>query len=165
MAPEPCLSGNLRRACRYETADLAMPGVDHRADLTRLPFPDASYDAVLASHVLEHIRDDRRALREVRRVLRPGGFAALPVPVIGLTSVEYPAANPHEAGHVRCPGSDYFNRYREVFSKVEVVTSSDVSPEIQPFVYEDQTHWPETMPHRPQVAGARHLDYVPMCWV
>ncbi len=165
VAPEPCLSEHLRRACRYETADLVMPRVDHRADLTRLPFPDASYDAVLASHVLEHIADDRRALREVRRVLRPGGFAALPVPVIGPRTIEYASANPHEAGHVRCPGVDYFDRYREVFRQVEVVTSADVPPEIQPFIYEDQTRWPTTMPQRPQVAGARHLDYVPICWV
>jgi SAM-dependent methyltransferase len=165
VAPEACLSGLLRRACRYETADLVMPRVDHRADLTHLPFPDASYDAVLASHVLEHIPDDRRALREVRRVLRPGGFAALPVPVIGPRTVEYAAPNPHEAGHVRCPGADYFDRYREVFAKVEVVSSADAPPEIQPFVHEDQTRWPATMPQRPQIAGERHLDYVPICWV
>ncbi len=164
VAPEPCFAPLLRGLCRYESADLTMTRVDHRADLRRLPFVDASYDVVFASHVLEHIPDDHQALREVRRVLCPGGFAVLPVPIIGPTTIEYGAANAHEAGHVRCPGADYFERYREFFARVDVVTSEQVSPEIQPFVYEDQTRWPATMPRRPSVPGERHLDYVPICW-
>jgi SAM-dependent methyltransferase len=50
------------------------------ADLTSLPFSDESFDAVVLGEVLEHIEDDRRALREVRRVLRPAGVVALSVP-------------------------------------------------------------------------------------
>ena len=49
-------------------------------DARQLPFRDASFDKVLMTEVLEHIRDDRQALREVRRVLRPGGVLALSVP-------------------------------------------------------------------------------------
>lgn len=51
-----------------------------RADLLALPFPDASFDAVMASEVLEHIPDDERALAEVARVVRPGGRVAVTVP-------------------------------------------------------------------------------------
>ena len=49
-------------------------------DMTELPFPDASFDAVVAGEVLEHIQDDGRALEEGARVLRPGGVLALSVP-------------------------------------------------------------------------------------
>jgi SAM-dependent methyltransferase len=62
-----------RRFSRYETADLDMERVDHRVDLQALPFGDGSYDFIFASHVLEHVPDDTKALKEIRRVLRPGG--------------------------------------------------------------------------------------------
>jgi SAM-dependent methyltransferase len=50
------------------------------ADAARLPFPDATFDKVLLSEVLEHLADDLAALREVRRVVRPGGVVAVTVP-------------------------------------------------------------------------------------
>lgn len=73
-------------------------------DATRMPFPDGAFDRVIAAEVLEHILDDQRAMRELARVLRPGGLAAITVPAFlperlcwGL-SAEY-----HQApgGHVR----------------------------------------------------------------
>jgi SAM-dependent methyltransferase len=51
-----------------------------RADALALPFPDGSFDHVIAAEVLEHIPDDERAMREIARVLRPGGSAAVSVP-------------------------------------------------------------------------------------
>jgi SAM-dependent methyltransferase len=82
VAPE----ARLRRAIAgrqrgYETTDLAMAGVDFHSDLTAIPRPDAAYDAVICSHVLEHVSDDRAAMRELRRVLAPGGWAVLQVPI------------------------------------------------------------------------------------
>lgn len=50
------------------------------ADLTAAPFPDDSFDAILCSHVLEHIPDDRTAFAELFRILRPGGAALLLTP-------------------------------------------------------------------------------------
>lgn len=81
FAPEKALRKALGRNPGYETADLLQPGVTHRVDITRLPMADGTYDVVIANHVLEHIDDDRQALRELFRVLRPGGLALLTVPL------------------------------------------------------------------------------------
>lgn len=64
----------------YITTDPAMPGVDRREDMADLDFPDASFDIVIAHHVLEHIDDDATAMAELYRVLKPGGHAVLSVP-------------------------------------------------------------------------------------
>jgi SAM-dependent methyltransferase len=82
VAPEARLQRAIAAAQgSYETTDLAMPGVDFHSDLTAIPRPDAAYDVVVCSHVLEHVSDDRAAMRELRRVLAPGGFAVLQVPI------------------------------------------------------------------------------------
>ena len=52
----------------------------HQASVTNLPFDDASFDGAVLGEVLEHVEDDRAALAEVARVLRPGGVVALSVP-------------------------------------------------------------------------------------
>lgn len=167
FAPEkffrPLFSG---RFCRYETADLFAKGVDHNVDIRNLPFEDATYDFVFASHVLEHVREDGEAIKEVRRVLKPNGIAVLPVPIVCEKTIEYPEANPYEAGHVRAPGVDYFDRYRECFTQVEVWSSDSVPQKYQPFIYEDRTRWPTAeCPLRPRMEGPRHHDFVPVCYV
>ena len=68
FAPEAFFRGMFsQRFGKYETADLFMPGVNHKADLINLPFPDESYDVIYASHVLEHIKDDRKAIQEINQ--------------------------------------------------------------------------------------------------
>jgi SAM-dependent methyltransferase len=75
-----------------------------RADLLALPFPDSSFDVVIASEVLEHIPDDHRAIAEIARVVRPGGRVAVTVPrwwperVCWALSRDYHEV---EGGHVR----------------------------------------------------------------
>ena len=96
FAPEAALSEWLRamNGFDYETADLCRSDVTHRVDITRLPFGDAEYDGFICSHVLEHVADDRAALRELHRILKPGGFGILVAPVtVGLAeTLEDPAA-------------------------------------------------------------------------
>jgi SAM-dependent methyltransferase len=75
----------LRRGARVVALDRdAITGTDGaagvRADGLRLPFPDGSFDRVIAAEVLEHVPDDRGAMAELVRVLRPGGLAAVTVP-------------------------------------------------------------------------------------
>lgn len=167
FAPEPELEGLFRRSFgTYATADLYAEGVDHQVDLRDLPFANASFDVVIASHVLEHIKEDDKALKEIRRILRPSGFAVLQVPIVGDITVEYPEPNPLEWGHVRAPGEDYLNRYLEFFSRVEKFRSSEFDRRYQPFVFEDRSGWPnEDYPLRRKNQGHQHEDFVPVCYV
>jgi len=166
FAPEPFMQKFFStRFGSYESADLSMGGVDHNVDLQNLPFKAETYDFVFASHVLEHIRDDHRALSEVRRVLKPGGIAILPVPIVADKTIEYPEPNPNEFYHVRAPGLDYFARYELHFRKVDQFTSELIPAKHQPFIYEDRTRWPTTeCPLRPAMLGERHIDIVPVCY-
>jgi SAM-dependent methyltransferase len=153
-----------QRFQQYETADLFMRGVDHKVDIQSLPFKDGAYDFVFASHVLEHISDDKKAIQEIRRILMPNGIAILPVPVVCTTTIEYPQANPREAGHVRAPGFDYFERYKQYFARVNIYTSDSFPKKYQPFVYEDRTVWPtKGCPLRQPMSGEKHADFVPVC--
>ncbi len=165
VAPEALFTGLFSRMFgTYETADLDMAGVDHKVDLQALPFADGSWDVVYASHVLEHIRDDRRAIAEIRRVLAPGGLAILPVPVVCAATVEYPQANPQETLHVRAPGPDYYERYTPHFARVELHESGDFPAQHQLYVYEDRTGYPNAAsPWRTPMPGERHADIVPVC--
>lgn len=81
IAPEVCILRHLKPRfadCpeRYLTADLESPLADLHFDVQRIPLADGSVDAVLCNHLLEHVADDRQALRELHRVLRPGGAGA-----------------------------------------------------------------------------------------
>lgn len=100
VAPEARLRRAIERSRQalYETTDLRMPGVDFHAELASIPRPDASYDVVLCSHVLEHVPDDRAAMNELRRVLAPDGCAVLQVPIATRLSEtrEDPQLSPEE---------------------------------------------------------------------
>lgn len=92
--------------------------VDVQASLTRLPFVAGSFDVVLCYHVLEHVPDDRAAMAELARVLRPGGVALVQVPFrADAETEEDPEADEEErvrrfgqADHVRRYGADFERR-------------------------------------------------------
>ena len=83
FAPEWALRHRLERigTLRYVTADLYQPDVDLRLDITALDLPDSSFDAVLCSHVLEHVVDDEAAMHELRRITASGGWCLVMVPL------------------------------------------------------------------------------------
>jgi SAM-dependent methyltransferase len=80
VGPSPALGMFLRPRFAYTSLD-TLRDADVNADVQALPFADASFDFVLCSHVLEHVGDDRLALRELRRVLRPRGSGLILVPI------------------------------------------------------------------------------------
>jgi len=167
FAPEPFFHELFsKRFGRYETADLNMKDVDHNVDLQQLPFKNETYDFVFASHVLEHIRDDEKAITEIRRILRPNGVAILPVPIVAETTIEYPKPIPSEFYHVRAPGIDYYERYERHFSRVERFYSDSYPDKYQLYIYEDRSQWPtKECPLRLPMQGEKHIDIIPVCYV
>ncbi len=84
IAPEACLARKFEQLLppdHYITADLESPLAKVRMDVQHIPFPAGTFDIVLCNHVLEHVADDRRAMRELHRVTRSGGRGVLLAPV------------------------------------------------------------------------------------
>lgn len=126
-----------RLAKRYVTADHDRGDVQLRLDISAMPtVPDASFDTVVCCDVLEHVPEDRRALRELRRILRPGGVAVLTVPQRGGLArtdedpgVTDPAQREQRFGqkdHVRMYGDDFAERITEAGFALTVVEAGDL---------------------------------------
>jgi SAM-dependent methyltransferase len=114
----------------YVSTDLERPRAMVKADITALPFPDDSFDVILCSHVLEHVVEDRRAMRELYRVLEPGGWALVLVPIdfdraetFEDPAVVTPADRERlfgQADHVRIYGRDFGARLEEAGFAVSI---------------------------------------------
>ena len=70
-----------REAERYVTADLESPLADMHFDVQDIPLEDGAFDVVICNHIMEHVEDDRRAMRELHRILRRGGWGVVLSPV------------------------------------------------------------------------------------
>ena len=133
IAPERALEPKLRKllGASYLTGDLARSDVDRRVSVEALPFGDASFDAIICNHVLEHVGDDRKAMAELRRVLVPGGWALLQVPLspdLEVTDEDPSVTSPRERkrrfgqhDHVRSYGRDYVQRLVDAGFRLELI--------------------------------------------
>jgi SAM-dependent methyltransferase len=83
FAPEWIIQKKLRRSPNldYVSADLDPHSALVKMDITNITYPDESFDVVPCSHVLEHVWDDRKAMNELQRILKPGGWAIVLVPI------------------------------------------------------------------------------------
>jgi len=83
IAPERVLEKLFRKVpgIDYTTGDLFSKVVDVKLDVTAIQFPDDTFDLTLCNHVMEHVPDDRLAMREIFRTLKPGGLAIIQTPI------------------------------------------------------------------------------------
>jgi SAM-dependent methyltransferase len=139
FAPERNLSPSIKRMkpAQYVMGDL-YPSSDEirRIDVTDIQFPDDSFDFVICNHVLEHVLDDRRAMREIFRVLREGGKAILQTPYSNILGKSFEDANINsdemkirfygESSHVRVYGLDLFERLEESGFRLNVVKNDEL---------------------------------------
>ncbi len=97
-SPPFCVASDYKR---HEIIPTGFPGI--LSDMQQLPFRDGSFDFVFCLHVLEHVKDDRRGLSELVRILKPGGAAIIMVPFMmgQAETIEYPAPDPDMFDHVR----------------------------------------------------------------
>ena len=137
LAPEPCLAPRLRELAGggYVSADLMRTDVHERLDILALPHADGVFGGVYCSHVLQDVRDDLAAMAEVFRVLAPGGWAILNVPVKTARTVEHRdaplhlrgAGDPRPPEHLRTYGRDFHCRMATVGFDVRVVAPADLA--------------------------------------
>ncbi|MEC7265648.1 MAG: methyltransferase domain-containing protein, partial [Bacteroidota bacterium] len=120
----------------YTTTDLNSPLADVKADICNLPFEDDSFDVILCNHVLEHIPDDTKAMQELYRVLKPGGWGVFQIPQDlkrektfeddSIIDKKERAKIFGQYDHVRIYGRDYFDKLRSIGFTVEEVDYTNV---------------------------------------
>jgi len=137
FAPEKILTKLFRsyNNIEYISADIDASKAMVKEDITDISFQDNSFDIIFCSHVLEHIEDDHKAMKELHRVLKPGGFAIIQVPIkdefngrkINKTYEDFSVSGPEERerlfgqkDHVRIYGRDYGDRLANAGFKVKI---------------------------------------------
>ena len=133
IAPEQCFLDIFRKQqnLNYITSDLQSPIADVKADICDLPFKENEFDIVFCNHVLEHISNDTKAMQELYRVLKPGGFGIFQIPQDlskAITFEDNTITDRKERAklfgqydHVRVYGRDYFDKLRSIGFKVDEV--------------------------------------------
>lgn len=125
----------------YVTTDLNSPIADVKADICKLPFEDNSFDTILCNHVLEHIPDDTTAMKELYRVLRPGGMGIFQIPQdlsrettfedASITDKKQRTEIFGQYDHVRIYGLDFFDKLRSIgFQVTEVDYTAQLGQEV-----------------------------------
>lgn len=124
----------------YVSADLDSPNAMLKMDITDISFRDNVFDMILCSHVLEHVQDDRKAMSEMFRVLKPGGLLIAVVPIKREQTLEDPSVtSPGErkrlfgqADHVRQYGRDFAERLQQAGFSVKVIDyAAELGPELK----------------------------------
>lgn len=132
VAPEQAFYKRFKKQknLNYITTDLYSLIVDVKADILNLPFNDGEFDVIFCNHVLEHIIDDQKAMSELFRVMKKGGWGILQVPMksgMEKTYEDFTIIDPEERkrafgqyDHVRWYGLDYFQRLEKAGFRTEI---------------------------------------------
>lgn len=145
IAPEVCIMRHLKplfkeHAGQYLTADLESPLADMHFDVQQIPLEDNSIGVIICNHIMEHVADDRKALRELYRILKPGGWGIILSPVdldYEQTYEDDTITDPDERtrifgqyDHRRIYGADYADRLRSCgFEVGDIDYAASVSDE------------------------------------
>ena len=136
VAPEPRLSRFFQGVVGdgYITADLMRKDVMVKLDVMDMQYPDDSFDAIYCSHVFQDVPDDKKAIAECFRTLRPGGWGVLNVPIHTERTEDNQVPDNIRADwdqrpdeHVRSYGADYEQRLREAGFEVKALTPEDLA--------------------------------------
>ena len=133
IAPEPPLMKHFRESYGsskdYITADLESPLADQHFDVQDIPLPSDSIDVIICNHLLEHVENDRLAMQELHRVMKPGGWGIFLVPEDRERETTFEDDSIVDAkertrlfgqyDHRRIYGRDYDDRLREAGFEVE----------------------------------------------
>lgn len=147
FAPEQAFFNRFKKMKNldYVTTDLNSPLADVKADICNLPFEDNTFDFILCNHVLEHINDDIKAIKELYRVMKPGGSGVFQIPLnnkLKTTFSDDSIINKNERSkifgqydHVRVYGMDYFDKLNSCGFRVRKInyTSKLSKKEIQKY--------------------------------
>jgi predicted SAM-dependent methyltransferase len=132
IAPEQCFYPIFKKQknLSYTTADMESPIADLHFDLHKIPLEDNLYDVIFCNHVLEHVQDDFQCMKELLRVMKPGGWGIFQVPIDYNNKVTYEDSSindPKEReihfwqkDHVRLYGQDYPKRLEKAGFNVDV---------------------------------------------
>jgi predicted SAM-dependent methyltransferase len=144
IAPEQCFLDIFKKQknLEYTTSDLDSPIADVKADICNLPFEENEFDIIFCNHVLEHIKDDTKAMKELYRVLKHGGYGIFQIPQElsraktfqddRITDGKERAKIFGQYDHVRIYGRDYFDKLRSIgFHVIEVDYTKKISREKQ----------------------------------
>lgn len=143
VAPEQCFYPLFRemKNLDYTTTDLSSPLADVKADLTNLPFEDNTFDVIFCNHVLEHIVEDKKAMSEMYRVLKKGGWGIFQVPLFqtkntyedfSITKATDRKKHFGQYDHVRLYGIDFYDRLKSVgfettnFAMTETLSEEEI---------------------------------------
>jgi SAM-dependent methyltransferase len=132
IAPEQCFFPIFKKQnnLEYTTADLESPIADIHFDLHEIPLPDNSFDIIFCNHVLEHVEDDLKCIKELYRVMNTNGWGIFQVPIDYNNSKTYEDKSITDSrereihfwqkDHLRLYGTDYPKRLEEGGFKVEI---------------------------------------------
>lgn len=122
FGPEKWLMWAMKNNPKYEPADLYSPIAKFRLDITKIDRPDNFFGVVIANHVFEHVDEDAKAMREMFRVLKPGGigFFSVPINLSREETYENPAITNPDERMVHFGGTDHRRYYgRDFKTKLE----------------------------------------------